>query len=99
MTQTDAVRVLASGVSRPAARHVSRQRTPPGNNCRAWHMPCSAAHTVRRVRGAGWCRGLVVVVGAGGGARGEEGGARGRGAGGGAGSEGASLGSQTTRLN
>src|SRR5438094_8753019 len=34
----------------------------PGNNCGAWHMPCSGAPSVRRVRGAGWCGALVLVV-------------------------------------
>src|SRR5204863_6281560 len=87
-TQTDAVRVLAQGVSRPAGRRVSRQRAPrPG----AWHMPCSAAHSVRRVRGAGCCGALVlvlvvVVAAAVWTARAEEDGPRARGAGEGPGS-------------
>src|SRR6266446_5822890 len=63
----------------------------PGNNCRAWHMPCSAAHSVRRVRSAGWCSALVLVVAAVWTARAEEDGPRARGAAEGPGSEASSL--------
>ena len=55
-------------------------------------MPCSAAHSVRRVRGAGWCGALVLVVAAAvWTARAEEDGPRARGAGEGPGSEASSL--------
>jgi len=55
-------------------------------------MTCSAAHSVRRVRGAGWCGALVLVVAAAvWTARAEEDGPRARGAGEGPGSEASSL--------
>src|SRR5207244_1541633 len=45
----------------PAAARPGSARTP-GNNCRAWHMLCSDAPSVRRVRGAGRCGALALVV-------------------------------------
>src|SRR5206468_9132323 len=41
----------------PAAARPGSARTP-GNNCRAWHMLCSDAPSVRRVRGGGRWGGL-----------------------------------------